>query len=195
MSHHPITIHVKKVEGIALPSRKSTKAAAWDIYATTDGKIVGNPNGTYWDRIDYIEFETGLYISPQPVGTPMWGRWDQEYHTILTPRSSVSEYNLVLANSQGTIDMDYTGQLLCRFKYIWQPEDFSVQYETLQVREFQVKQPTGKILGKPNLDKIYKKGDRIIQLKICETIDAKFELVENLESTDRGSGGFGSTGR
>ena len=39
-----------------------------------------------------------------------------------------------------------------------------------------------------------KKGDRIAQLVIAETHPVEFELVDDLSTTDRGSGGFGSTG-
>jgi dUTP pyrophosphatase len=37
-------------------------------------------------------------------------------------------------------------------------------------------------------------GDRIAQLRIVRRIEAAFELVEQLDDTARGSGGFGSTG-
>lgn len=38
-------------------------------------------------------------------------------------------------------------------------------------------------------------GDRIAQLVICPVIQAEWEQVENLDKTDRGEGGFGSTGK
>lgn len=40
-----------------------------------------------------------------------------------------------------------------------------------------------------------KKGDRIAQGVICPIIKAEFEEVSDLDSTDRGLGGFGSTGK
>ena len=40
-----------------------------------------------------------------------------------------------------------------------------------------------------------KVGDRIAQGVIQEVIQSSFEEVENLSETERGSGGFGSTGR
>lgn len=40
-----------------------------------------------------------------------------------------------------------------------------------------------------------KTGDRIAQLIIEKCHDAKFEEVENLDETERGAGGFGSTGQ
>lgn len=40
-----------------------------------------------------------------------------------------------------------------------------------------------------------KRGDKITQLVIMPIVYPKIELVENLEETERGNGGFGSTGR
>ena len=40
-----------------------------------------------------------------------------------------------------------------------------------------------------------KNGDRIAQLIFVPCLDAQFEETESLEETDRGSGGFGSTGK
>ena len=38
-------------------------------------------------------------------------------------------------------------------------------------------------------------GDRIAQLVICPVIQAEWEQVDHLDKTDRGEGGFGSTGK
>lgn len=43
--------------------------------------------------------------------------------------------------------------------------------------------------------KTISKGDRILQFVIVKVEQADFELVETLDETERGSGGFGSTGR
>jgi len=40
-----------------------------------------------------------------------------------------------------------------------------------------------------------KKGDRVCQMKISKANQFKFEEVKTLDSTERGSGGFGSTGK
>lgn len=44
-------------------------------------------------------------------------------------------------------------------------------------------------------DYIVKKGDKVTQIVIVECLHPKLELVDSLEETDRGDGGFGSTGR
>ena len=169
-------IYVKKVEGVTLPERGSELAAGYDIVAMSDPKIVGNSlmikgadgqERKAWRNVDYIEYETNLFIAPSVITT----------HTLIHPRSSVSKYNLVLANSIGLVDNDYRGMIICRFKYIWQPNDFYSHYNAL--------------VGTVN--KIYQKGDKIAQLVFEPTVQAEFELVDDLTNTPRGAGGFGST--
>lgn len=167
-------IFVKKIEGLTLPTKGSTVAAGYDIVATNDPKIVGvsdnEENGNkFWRDVAYIEYETNLFISPQL----------NSVHILIHPRSSISKYNLILANSIGLIDNDYRGMIICRFKYIWQPTDL-YQYRNA-------------LVGTVREDKIYKKGDKIAQLVIKPTIEAEWEVVDDLDKTQRGEGGFGST--
>ncbi len=166
-------IYVKKIDGLTLPKQGSAVAAGYDIVATSGPKIVGIKQGERWKSIDYIEYETNLYIAPQAV----------TFHTLIHPRSSISKYNLVLANSIGLIDNDYRGMVICRFKYIWQPQDL----------EWSSDYPIGGMTGKVDVDKIYDKCDTIAQLVIEPTIQAEWELVDDLNQTQRGQGGFGST--
>lgn len=81
------------------------------------------------------------------------------------PRSSVWQTGMVLANSTGTIDEDYRGEVSAIFYHIF-----------------------------PDMP-IYKVGDRIGQIKIGTTLPICFEEVEELGNTQRGAGGFGSTGK
>jgi dUTPase len=109
-----------------------------------------------------------------------FGYTDLDYDILAFPRSSVSKYNLVLANSVGLIDADYRGEVLLRFKYIWQPEDYRIRTDNL-------------LEGNVNTTKLYNKGDKVCQLKITKVENIEFILVDELDSTDRGEGGFGST--
>ena len=164
-------IYVKKIEGLTLPKRSSDLAAGYDIVSTSDPKIVGvKLDENTWESVDYIEYETNLYIAPEAM----------TFHTLIHPRSSVSKYNLVLANSIGLVDNDYRGMVICRFKYIWQPIDFSFTSDE-------------RVVGSVNESKIYKKGDTIAQLVFEPTVMVDFELVDDLTKTKRGEGGFGST--
>lgn len=169
-------IFIKKIEGVSLPKRGTDKSAGYDIITTSEPKIIGEEYKGRWSRIDYIEYETNLYVSPAAT----------TFHTLIHPRSSISKYNLILANSIGLIDNDYRGMVICRFKYVFQPEDLIIVEDESN---------RSKIVGKINLEKIYKKGDVFAQLKFAETIQADWEFVDDLDQTQRGSGGFGSTNK
>ena len=93
------------------------------------------------------------------------------YYADLRPRSSISKYDLVLANSVGTIDSDYTGELIFKFK---PTKGSDYEYE-VGLNEYQV-------------------GDRIGQIIIMPYPKIDFIEVDELEETERGNGGFGSTG-
>lgn len=194
-----ITIQVKNIEGkTTLPIAASEFAAGYDIVAVDDPIIVGESIMKeeeffpFYKRIDYMEYHTALYISPQSLEQNS----KEHYHTLLHPRSSVRKYNLLLANSIGLIDNDYRGEIIMCYKYIWQPEDLEFEMRFLSIKENENVgryQPTGKLLGKINREKIYKKGDKIGQLVTDKTNPTKYVLVSELDVTARGEGGFGST--
>lgn len=85
--------------------------------------------------------------------------------TIL-PRSGMGHKNgIVLGNLVGLIDSDYQGQLMIS---AWNrgQNAFTIQ-----------------------------PGDRIAQLVFMPVVQAQFELVEEFDSSERGEGGFGHSGR
>jgi dUTP pyrophosphatase len=88
---------------------------------------------------------------------------------LVFPRSSIRKTHLHLSNSVGVIDSGYRGEIQSTFK---------------------------KIQGISNnaLDN-YKVGDRICQIMIIPHPTIQFIEVEELTSTERGEGGFGSTGK
>jgi len=82
------------------------------------------------------------------------------------PRSGLAiRYGLTVVNAPGTIDSDYRGEL-----------------KVLLIN-----------LGAEDVT-IYR-GDRIAQLLVTPAPQVEFAEVEVLDATDRGAGGFGSTGR
>ena len=191
-----VTIQVKNIEGkTVLPVVGSEVAAGYDIVAVDDPIIVGESITKageaypFYQRIDYIEYHTALYISPQKSNF-FTEENRNSYHTLLHPRSSVRKYNLLLANSIGLIDNDYRGEIIMCYKYIWQPEDFIMDYDNWEGIKSEL---NGKFLGILNREKIYKKGDKIGQLVAELTSPMKFVLVNELDTTTRGEGGFGST--
>lgn len=94
------------------------------------------------------------------------------YVGLLFPRSSISKYALDLSNAVGVIDSGYRGEVTCKFK------------------------PTP-CFSEIDLDKYlveYNIGDKICQLIIMPYPSVELEEVAELSETERGSGGFGSTG-
>jgi dUTPase len=165
-----------------LPKKGTDRATGYDVVVTSEPEIIGETydNGTY-KRIDYIQYKTNLKLAVQKERQySEFGYTDIDYDILAFPRSSVSKYNLVLANCIGLIDADYRGEVLLRFKYIWQPEDYKIRTDNL-------------IEGIVNSNKLYKKGDKVCQLKVTRVEDVEFILVNELDSTTRGEGGFGST--
>jgi len=165
-----------------LPKKGSDRSTGFDIIVTSDPEIVGEQysNGAY-KRIDYIQYKTNLKLAVQKDRKfSNFGYTDLDYDILAFPRSSVSKYNLVLANCIGLIDADYRGEVLLRFKYIWQPEDYRIRTDNL-------------LEGNVNSTKLYNKGDKVCQLKVTKVENVEFVLVDELDSTTRGDGGFGST--
>ena len=90
------------------------------------------------------------------------------YAGLIFPRSSISKYPLMLANSVGVIDPDYRGSFQIRFnRTFW--------------GIFSRKQ--------------YKIGERIAQLLIMKTEPTEYVDSKIITETRRGRGGFGSTGK
>ena len=165
-----------------LPKKGTDRATGFDVVVTSDPEIVGTQyeNGAY-KRIDYIQYKTNLKLAVQKDRQfSNFGYTDLDYDILAFPRSSVSKYNLVLANCIGLIDADYRGEVLLRFKYIWQPEDYRIRTDNL-------------LEGYVNSTKLYNKGDKVCQLKVTKVENVEFVLVYELDSTTRGDGGFGST--
>jgi dUTPase len=165
-----------------LPKKGSDRATGFDVVVTSSHEIVGElyENGSY-KRIDYIQYKTNLKLAVQKDRQfSNFGYTDLDYDILAFPRSSVSKYNLVLANCIGLIDADYRGEVLLRFKYIWQPEDYRIRTDNL-------------LEGHVNFNKLYNKGDKVCQLKVTKVENVEFILVDELDATNRGDGGFGST--
>jgi dUTP pyrophosphatase len=87
------------------------------------------------------------------------------YVGLVFPRSSIRKYQLKLSNSVGVIDSDYRGEIQATFK---------------------------KTSG--FFSKAYLAGERVCQIIILPYPQIKFNEVQELSETNRGTGGFGSTG-
>ena len=139
-----LEVKIKKLhKDVVIPKYETVGSAGMDLTAVSkEYDIHGN-----------VVFGTGLAIQI-PEG----------YYADLRPRSSISKYDLVLANSVGTIDADYRGEI-------------GVILVNLSSQDFTIND-----------------GDRIAQMVIAKHETAIWEEVENLDETNRGEGGFGSSG-
>jgi dUTPase len=186
-------VKVKRNGNVTLPKQGTEQSAGYDIVAISDPKIIGEklddkfflpnePKIEWWKHVFYIEYETGLFIAPP----------NTNIHTLIYPRSSISsKTNLVLANSIGLVDYDYRGQILCRFRYIWQP--FDLAWLNIKDHSNPDNPYVPMTAGNINPERIYKKGDAIAQLVFSPTINVSFQFVDELNQTSRNEGGFGST--
>ena len=98
---------------------------------------------------------------------------------LVFPRSSIRKTGLQLSNSVGVIDSGYRGELQATFNKLFGGE---AMYDEMKVKEIQ-----------PN--DFYKVGDRVAQIMIIPFPPIEFEQVTQLSETERGDGGFGSTGK
>lgn len=87
------------------------------------------------------------------------------YVGLVFPRSSVSLRSLVMANSVSVIDSGYRGEVTAKFK---------------PIRQF--------------LQNPYQIGERVAQMVIIPYPHVEFQEVDSLSESDRGTGGYGSTG-
>jgi dUTP pyrophosphatase len=150
--------------------------AGYDLIAASEPKIVGEtktPKSDLYKSISYIEYDTNVTVAPES---------ESQYYSLVYPRSSISKYNLQLANSVGVVDSGYRDTIKVRFRYVWQPQDL---IEGVSNKEFYVK---------INKETIYKKGDKIAQLIWASHNKLYMEFTDTLPLSDRSYGGFGSTG-
>lgn len=140
-----VQIEVVSDEGVQLPSYATVGSAGMDIVSNID--IIIEP------------FTTALIPTGLRVSIPMG------FELQIRPRSGLSaSTGIRVANSPGTIDSDYRGEI-------------KVILENTKSIAFGIR-----------------KGDRIAQAILCPYFKVKWESVESLDQTERGEGGFGSTG-
>lgn len=156
----------KLSENAVMPKKAHPTDAGFDLVATS----------RELDDMGNIVYGTGLAVEI-PDG----------YVGLAFPRSSVSKYNLVMANSTGIIDAHFRGEMKFKFKptlHAWENIDEEGNYEIL-------------VGGFHDAEAVtpYAVGDRIAQLIIMPIPEIEFEEADELTVTDRGAGGYGSTGK
>jgi dUTP pyrophosphatase len=124
--------------------------------------------------------ETDMYIE---YGTDLSMEIPLGYVGHIYPRSSLSNYDLILSNHVGVIDSGFRGEIRFRFKRTKFPKVYSPQLYAVD-KETTVDEA-----------KLYKVGDKIGQLILEEIPLVIIEEVTELEDSERGFGGFGSSGK
>jgi len=99
------------------------------------------------------------------VKTGVYAEIQPGYVGLLFPRSSLSKFGVTMTNSVGVIDSDYRGEIMASLMYMGDMDGYW-------------------IVG----------AEKIVQLVIIPIALPSFEIVKELNDTERGSGGFGSTG-
>lgn len=115
-----------------------------------------------------VEQKDGVYI----FGTGLAIEIPQGYVGLIFPRSSNFKQDLWLTNCVGVIDSGYRGEIKFMFKDL-------------------VSKSTNSLFGK---SKQWQVGDRVGQLIIMPYPSIELNEVAELSDSDRGTGGFGSTG-
>jgi len=100
-----------------------------------------------------------------PTGIAIYLR-DPGYAALILPRSGLGhKHGIVLGNLVGLIDSDYQGQLMVS---AWNRSDTSFAIEPME---------------------------RIAQLVVVPVLQARFNVVNEFPASERGEGGYGSTGK
>lgn len=108
---------------------------------------------------------TNLY---EEYGTGLAFEIPEGFVGLLFPRSSVTNTDLILGNSVGVLDSSYRGEVKFRFKRVINTFSFGSDYKV---------------------------GDRIGQLVVIPFPKVEVQEVIELSDSERGTGGYGSTGK
>lgn len=103
------------------------------------------------------------------------------FYGMIACRSSISKYDLRLTNAVGIIDENYRGEI----KFVFENRGMSLDFNPVNFAFGIFLYPK---------EKIYKIGDRIGQLIVMKYPSVELVEADELSETERGSGGFGSSG-
>jgi len=89
------------------------------------------------------------------------------YHVAIYPRSGMAKRGIIIPNSPGIIDSDYRGEIMVSLYGLFMK---------------------GRV-------EIFQLGSRVAQCRLIKNEPVSFNVVNKLSTTDRGAGGFGSSGK
>ncbi len=144
-----MNINLKKLTKTAIiPTRGSSQAAGYDLYADIDEPVTIKPHMTEM-------IHTGIAIEIP----------DGYFGAIFARSGLAAKQGLRLANCTGVCDSDYRGEYMV-----------ALHNDSIITR-------------------IVNPGERIAQLIVMPYLHVEFNETDELTSTERGEGGFGSTGK
>lgn len=184
-------VRFKKLNPNAVtPTKAHADDAGFDLTATS----------RYFDQHGAIVYGTGLAFEI-PKG----------YVGLLFPRSSNAKKDLLLSNCVGVLDSGYRNEVLFKFKpslLVCDKETHGNNqndYEGTITEDWEDEIVTfhGRMQNYPDIEKgclpfqprMYDVGDRIGQLIIMPYPEIEFMEADELSDTERGMGGYGSTGK
>ncbi len=134
-----------------------------------DNAVVPTRGSKYAAGADLYSAENDLYIEDRQtvmIGTGIAMEIPEGYVGLVYARSGLAcKEGLAPANKVGVIDSDYRGEIKVA------------------------------LYNQSGQKKLVKKGERIAQIVIAPFLAPEFTEVNELDETDRGEGGFGSTGK
>jgi dUTP pyrophosphatase len=116
------------------------------------------------------------------------------YAGFIFPRSSNHKRGLLLTNSVGVIDAGFRGEVTAKFatrKWLTQPEKLIERIRYFIKGDYSGRLNTFAVFNERN----YEIGDRVAQMVILPYPKVEFIEVDELSDTERGTGGYGSTGK
>lgn len=168
-----INVKVKRLSDVAvIPQYATDGSAGFDLVASED--VIIEPG------------ETKL------VPTGLAFEIPQGYEIQIRPRSGISLITkLRIANAPATIDADYRGEVKVIVENIEEDSYGNVSQYLTYIDGFDYRTDYEVY---PNGTYLIRKGDRIAQGVLQRVPIANFIEVDELDETERGAGGFGSTG-
>jgi dUTP pyrophosphatase len=158
-----VNVKIQLLENGTMPTRATEGSAGWDLYAAEDAELRGG--------------ETKAVSVGFKVSLP------RDIEMQIRSRSGLSLKGVVVANSPGTVDSDFRGEVKV-ILHCNRPPHY---------------QQTPTKFGGPPAPKapttFISKGDRIAQAVFAWVPKLSLVSVSSLDETARGEGGFGSTGK
>lgn len=165
-----VQIKIKLDPGATMPRRAHDTDVGYDITCATFTIVLPDNSQLKLETANQLQnafSNVGLSFNTVIIDTGVHVTPGKDYYVELVPNSRQAKTSIRWGNSIGVIDPGYTGSI----KIILTHSSF-INYADLEA---------------------YLPGNVVGQLIIRRKYDAVFEQVKELEATERGEGGFGST--